>query len=72
MTSPVRKRSIEIGGRETSVSLEAPFWLGLKTIAQRERVTVSQLVTRLAQQRKIRNLSSELRQYVLQELSGHV
>jgi predicted DNA-binding ribbon-helix-helix protein len=38
MTSTVSKRSIVIGGHKTSVSLEEPFWTGLKEIASRRAV----------------------------------
>jgi predicted DNA-binding ribbon-helix-helix protein len=39
MTSTVVKRSIMIGGRKTSVSLEHGFWTGLKEIASQRGVS---------------------------------
>jgi predicted DNA-binding ribbon-helix-helix protein len=44
MKSLVTKRSIVIGGHKTSVSLEEPFWLGLKDIAHDQRATLSSVV----------------------------
>jgi predicted DNA-binding ribbon-helix-helix protein len=41
--SPVIKRSIDLGGHKTSISLEDPFWNALKDIAHERRVTVSRL-----------------------------
>jgi Ribbon-helix-helix domain len=44
MKSLVTKRSIVIGGHKTSVSLEEPFWLGLKDIAHDQRATLSSVL----------------------------
>jgi predicted DNA-binding ribbon-helix-helix protein len=41
--SPVIKRSIDVGGHKTSISLEDDFWRALKAIALRHRITVSNL-----------------------------
>ena len=43
MRSLVVKRSIAIGGRETSISLEDAFWTRLKEIARYRQMTVSDL-----------------------------
>jgi predicted DNA-binding ribbon-helix-helix protein len=63
--SLVIKRSIVVGGHKTSVSLEDDFWDALKEIAREHRVTLSDLVGSLDEQRQHRNLSSTLRLYVL-------
>jgi predicted DNA-binding ribbon-helix-helix protein len=42
--SPVAKRSIVVGGRKTSVSLEEAFWTGMKEIAEGRSITLSDLV----------------------------
>ena len=47
MKSSVVKRSIVIDGHKTSVSLEDAFWTDLKTIAHTQRVTLSELVTKI-------------------------
>ena len=44
MKSLVVKRSIVIAGHKTSVSLEEPFWTGLKEIAHRWDMTLSTMV----------------------------
>lgn len=47
------------------MSLEEPFWLALKTIASKRRMTVGALVTAVDEARGEANLSSALRVYVL-------
>ena len=44
MKSPVVKRSIVLAGHKTSVSLEDAFWAGLKEIAGKRVMTLSDLV----------------------------
>lgn len=65
MKSLVIKRSIVIGGHKTSVSLEEPFWLGLKEIAQGQHATLSNVVGDIDTQRRQGNLSSAIRLFVL-------
>lgn len=66
MKSLVAKRSIVIAGHKTSVSLEEPFWLGLKNIAQGQETTLSHLVETIDVGRNQGNLSSALRLFVLE------
>ncbi len=68
MKSLVVKRSIVIAGHKTSVSLEEPFWLGLKEIAQGQQVTLSTMVGDIDTQRRQGNLSSAIRLFVLESL----
>ena len=65
MKSSVVKRSIVIDGHKTSVSLEDAFWDGLKNIAHAQRVTLSELVAKIDGTRTESNLSSAIRQFVL-------
>ncbi|HEY4140951.1 MAG TPA: ribbon-helix-helix domain-containing protein [Pseudolabrys sp.] len=65
MKSLVVKRSIVIGGHKTSVSLEEPFWLGLKEIAQHQQMTLSTMVNDIDTKRQQGNLSSAIRLFVL-------
>lgn len=65
MKSLVVKRSIVIAGHKTSVSLEEPFWLGLKAIAQGRQMTLSTMVGDIDTKRQQGNLSSALRLFVL-------
>ncbi|WP_324697565.1 ribbon-helix-helix domain-containing protein [Novosphingobium aerophilum] len=44
---PPIKRSIEIAGHKTSISLEPLFWDMLKEIAVRQRVPLNALVARI-------------------------
>jgi predicted DNA-binding ribbon-helix-helix protein len=68
MKSSVSKRSIVIGGHKTSVSLEEPFWRGLKDIAQDQHMTLSTMVGKIDTNRKQGNLSSALRLFVLERV----
>jgi predicted DNA-binding ribbon-helix-helix protein len=65
MKSTIVKRSIKIGGHPTSIGLEAAFWNGLREIAHQRNETVTQLITRIDEERKSANLSSNLRLFVL-------
>ena len=62
--SIVVKRAISIRGRNSSVSLEEPFWSGLKEIAAERGVPLSELVAQIDKARKTLNLSSAIRQFV--------
>jgi predicted DNA-binding ribbon-helix-helix protein len=59
------RHSIVIGHHKTSVSLEAPFWDGLKEIAKERELTVSRLVEKINADRGKGNLASACRQFVL-------
>ena len=65
MKSPVVKRSIVIAGHKTSVSLEDAFWTGLKEIAAKRDLTLSDMVAAIDQDRRHGNLSSAIRLFVL-------
>ncbi|MDB5579104.1 MAG: aryl-sulfate sulfotransferase [Bradyrhizobium sp.] len=65
MKSLVVKRSIVLAGHKTSVSLEEPFWLGLKEIAQEKNETISTVVGGIDTSREHGNLSSAIRLFVL-------
>ena len=66
MKSPIIKRSIMIASHRTSISLEEPFWRGLKDIAARHETSVQNVVASVHGGRHRGNLSSSLRQYVLE------
>jgi len=65
MKSTIVKRSVVINGHKTSVSLEGPFWTGLKTIAHAQQMTLSELVAEIDRTREKGNLSSAIRLFVL-------
>jgi len=48
---PPVKRSVEIAGHKTSVSLEPLFWDCLRAVAAREGVPVNALVARIDEER---------------------
>jgi len=68
MKSLVVRRSVMIDRHKTSVSLEDPFWNGLKKIAHSERATVSELLAKIDGAREHRNLSSAIRLFVLDQV----
>ena len=68
--SAVTKRSVVIGGHKTSVSLEEPFWSEVRSIAEGEQITVSNLLRRIDRERTNANLSSAIRVYVLEHVRG--
>jgi predicted DNA-binding ribbon-helix-helix protein len=72
MEAELVKRSIVIGGRKTSVSLEHDFWNGLKTIARDRQMTLSDLVGGIDAQRPNTNLSSAIRIFVLQHFRSQL
>ncbi len=67
MSGTVKKRSVEIAGHRTSLSLEAAFWRALKRIAAQDGVSINRLIERIDRERA-GNLSSAVRIYVLERL----
>jgi predicted DNA-binding ribbon-helix-helix protein len=71
MTEPgsggIKKRSVNIAGHRTSVSIEAPFWDALRDIAAHKKTSVNELIAAIDRARD-GNLSSAVRVYVLRAL----
>jgi predicted DNA-binding ribbon-helix-helix protein len=65
MRSLVVKHSVVLAGHKTSVSLEAPFWRGLKDIASGRGQKLSDLIVAIDNERTFGNLSSAVRLFVL-------
>jgi predicted DNA-binding ribbon-helix-helix protein len=61
----LRKHSVVIAGHRTSISLEAAFWDGLRTIAAADGRSVASLVAEI-DRRRTGNLSGAIRVFVLQ------
>jgi predicted DNA-binding ribbon-helix-helix protein len=61
--SPVKKRSVSVGRRNTSISLEDEFWDGLHEVARARGMTMSELIAGLV---PTANLSSAIRCAVLE------
>ena len=69
MEQAIGKYSVAIDGHRTSVSLEPEFWQALKNIAVARRESLSSLISKVDGARQ-GNLSSALRVFVLEEMSG--
>jgi len=66
------KRSVSIAGHRTSISLEEPFWQGLREIAERDKLSIQALIGRIDAERGEQNLSSAIRVFVLADLRGRL
>ena len=64
----IEKHSISIMGHRTSVTLEVEFWNELKTIAKKQKKSISQIIAEIDETRKYENLSSNIRVFVLDML----
>jgi predicted DNA-binding ribbon-helix-helix protein len=64
MNWPVVKRSIILAGTRTSIWLEEEFWAGLREIADRRHISLSEIVGEIDRGRQRSNLSSAKRVYV--------
>jgi predicted DNA-binding ribbon-helix-helix protein len=65
MSSAILKRSLAIAGHHTSISLEAPFWDGLRHLARGRGISLAALVAEIDAGRQHGNLSSAIRLHVL-------
>lgn len=66
MNSAIIKRSVVVAGKKTSVSLEDTFWLALKEIAEQKKLSLGEILDSIASSRNNANMSSAVRQYVMQ------
>ena len=66
----MRKRSVNLQGHATSVSLEDEYWAELKRMAAESGIPVAALIERIDGARQIANLSSALRLAVLADLKA--
>ena len=67
------KHSVYFRGRRTSVSLEEPFWKGLREIARRWHMTPSELIEEINEHRsRGANLSSAIRLFVLEAYKDQI
>jgi predicted DNA-binding ribbon-helix-helix protein len=71
-SSVIKKRSIQLAGRKTAVSVEDEFWTGLKEIAKGRGEHLSQLISDIDKERQSANLSSAIRLFVLRHYRGQV
>jgi len=68
MDTAIRKRSIVIGGRKTSISLEDAFWFELKEMARRRETSLAELVSFAAVNNPASNLSSSVRLFLFDQV----
>ena len=66
----MRKRSVNLQGHTTSVSLEDEYWAELKRMAAESGLPVGALIERIDGARQSANLSSALRLAVLADLKA--
>ena len=71
MSDGIVKRSVSIAGHRTSVSLEAPFWEALRSIADARARSVQALIGEIDAARGRQNLSSAIRVFVLRSVQAH-
>ena len=71
MKSLIVKRSVDIDGRKTSVSLEDAFWSDLKEIAHMHQATLSKVIAEIDKGRRQGNLSSAIRVFVFEQVRTH-
>ena len=69
-----QKHSVLIAGHRTSLSIEHAFWEKLKAIAARRRISLNKLIEEIDRNRsaeaKSANLSSTIRVFILEHLTG--
>ena len=72
LVQAIEKRSVQLDGHRTSVSLEPVFWQALRDIAGRRGQSLNRLVASVDRERTLaggsNNLSSALRVFVLMEM----
>ena len=67
----VLKRSVIVGSKKTSISLENEFWQELRAIASEHSVHMSRLLDHIAKQNpNSPNLSSSIRLFVLAKVKA--
>ena len=65
----MRKRSVNIHGHQTSITLEDEFWTALKNAAQKQGTSTNKLIAEIDDARGEQNLSSAIRVYILKSLT---
>jgi predicted DNA-binding ribbon-helix-helix protein len=68
----MKKISVVIAGRhQTSICLEDEFLHELKRIALIKNQSISELITEIDRNKKVGNLSSAVRIFILNEIKNH-
>ena len=58
-------RNVTISGHRTSIRLQREMWDAIEEICRREKITLHQLCTQIAERKSSRSLTSEVRVYVV-------
>jgi predicted DNA-binding ribbon-helix-helix protein len=66
MKSLIRRRSVVINGRKTSVTVEDAFWKSAKKIAKDHGTNLVDLISLIKVHHRSANLSSAIRVFVLE------
>lgn len=67
----MKKRSINILGHQTSISLEEEFWTEVKKIAAERGLSLNKMIAEIDRKRAgNKNLSSAIRLYVLKHIKS--
>ena len=67
----IKKRSINIHGHQTSISLEPEFWDALKSLAENKNLSLNKIIAKIDDDRAPENnLSSAIRIYILKSLTA--
>tara|TARA_Y100000589_G_scaffold330484_1_gene380235 strand:+ start:1589 stop:1798 length:210 start_codon:yes stop_codon:yes gene_type:complete len=62
----IKKKSVNISGHRTSISIEEQFWQVLKEISEYKKKSINSLIFEIDKKRNINtNLSSAIRLFVL-------
>ena len=70
LRSPIIKRTVVIGRRKTSISLEDEFWNAFRALAQERITSPSKMVAEIDGGRQCGNLSSAIRLFVLRQYAA--
>ena len=65
MAQAVRKHSVEVWGRQTSLSLEVEYWTALQEIAEVQNISMQELVEQIRDGYDHASLTSAVRLFVL-------
>jgi predicted DNA-binding ribbon-helix-helix protein len=60
-----KKRSVEVRGRQTSLSLEVEYWSALRQIAKDQGISLQELIDQIKAGYEPFNLTSAVRLFVL-------
>ncbi|AXK79979.1 aryl-sulfate sulfotransferase [Pseudolabrys taiwanensis] len=71
-SNAIKKRSVSINGRRTSVSLEEPFWMSVRAAAMEHGVKLSTLLNHIEFSRGPNHLSSAIRVFAFLYASGAI